>query len=136
MIIDNCKIEYLPKIQNRFGNLTFVENMNQMPFDVKRIYYIYDIPSGQERGGHAHKSLFQCLIAISGSFDVNITDGEEKLKIHLNSPDKGLLIPSGIWRDLSDFSSGAICLVLASDFYNETDYIRNYNDFLTFRNCI
>ena len=107
-----------------------VENHINIPFEVKRVYYLYDIPGGAERGGHAHKNLQQLIIAASGSFTVVLDDGKTKRSVSLNRPYQGLLIVPGIWRELVDFSSGAICLVLASEKYDESDYIREYNDFL------
>lgn len=131
-IID-CMIMQLSKIHNRAGNITIVEGCHNVPFDIKRVYYLYDVPGGIERGGHAHKKLKQLLIAASGSFDVLIDDGRNKKYIHLNRPYIGLLIVPGIWREISNFSSGSICLVLASLKYNEKDYIRKYNQFIKFK---
>jgi len=128
-VINNCQILELPKIHNRAGNITPIENIKTIPFNIKRVYYLYDIPGGEERGGHAHKSLYQLLVAASGSFDVSIDDGKNKKLIHLNRPYHGLLIVPGIWRELVNFSSGAICLVLASEHYSEKDYIRKYSQF-------
>lgn len=129
--VNNCKTIKLAKIAHQNGNLTVVENGNDIPFDVKRIYYLYDVPGGSSRGGHAHKNLYQLLVAISGSFNVNIDDGTNKKTFQLNRPYEGLLITPGIWRTIDNFSSGSVCLVLASECYTESDYIRNYNDFLT-----
>jgi hypothetical protein len=120
-----------PKINNRKGNLAVIEN-EVIPFEIKRVYYLYDVPSASKRGGHAHKNLHQVLIAISGSFDVVLKDGKTKQTITLNQPDKGLLIKNNIWRELENFSSGAVCLVVASAVYNEDDYIRNYSEFLKY----
>lgn len=131
--IYNCSVLELPRIHNRAGNITPIENMENIPFETKRIYYLYDIPGGESRGGHAHKALMQLLVAASGSFDVSIGDGINKRTITLNRPYFGLLVVPGIWRELSNFSSGAICLVLASEIYMENDYIRNYNDFLNYK---
>ena len=125
-----CVILPLNKIHNRAGNITIVEGQKNVPFDVKRIYYLYDIPGGEDRGGHAHKELRQLIVAASGSFDVMLDDGQNKKIVTLNRPDYGLMIVPGIWRELFEFSSGAICLVLASRIYEEIDYIRDYNDFL------
>ena len=128
-IID-CSMVELPKIEaelNR-GSLSVVEK-DIIPFDIKRVYYLYDIPSTSIRGGHAHKKLYQLLIPLSGSFDVILNDGKQKKTFTLNKPNKGLLIVPGIWRELENFSSGAVCLVLASEVYDEADYIRNYNSF-------
>ena len=132
--IYNCPVVELPKIHNRAGNITPIENNKEIPFEIKRVYYLYDVPGGEERGGHAHKQLQQFIIAASGSFDVTIDDGKNKKTISLNRPYYGLHIIPGIWRELSNFSSGAICLVLASEKYDENDYIRNYNDFLNDKN--
>ncbi len=134
--IYNCSVLTLPKIQNRAGNITPLENNISIPFEVKRIYYLYDVPSGEDRGGHAHKELKQLLIAASGSFDVTIDDGINKRTISLNRPNFGLQIVPGIWRELSNFSSGAICLVLASQKYDAQDYIRDYKFFKAYKNEI
>lgn len=125
----NCSIFELPQIKNRSGNITPVHNSIEVPFDVKRIFYLYDIPGGESRGAHAHKECHQFLIAASGSFEVLLDDGKTKRMIHLNRPNMGLHIPPGIWASEVNFSSGSICLVLASHTYNEADYIRDYNDF-------
>ncbi|HMM12757.1 MAG TPA: FdtA/QdtA family cupin domain-containing protein [Bacteroidales bacterium] len=129
----DCVILPLNKIHNRAGNITIVEGNKNVPFDVKRIYYLYDIPGGEDRGGHAHKELRQLIVAASGSFNVLLDDGLNKKIVTLNRPDYGLLVVPGIWRELMEFSSGAICLVLASEIYMETDYIRNFEDFYTIR---
>lgn len=126
----NYKIINIPKINNAKGNIGVIENTT-IPFDVKRVYYLFDIPSGAKRGGHAHKKLKQVLIAISGSFDVVLKDGKSKEIITLNRPDKGLLIENNIWRELENFSSGSVCLVLASEEFSEDDYIRNYKEYLS-----
>jgi len=128
--IDDCTILTLPKIHNRAGNLTALNNSIDIPFDTKRVYYLYDIPGGETRGGHAHKSLQQLIVAVSGSFDITLDDGHNRKTITLNRPYFGLHIVPGIWRDLSNFSSGAICLVLASEKYEADDYIRDYEEFL------
>lgn len=125
----------LPKIEDRRGNLSVIEG-NTIPFDIKRVYYVYDIPSGIERGGHAHKNLQQFLVALSGSFDVILNNGKQKSTVTLNKPNVGLLIKSGIWRELKNFSSGSVCLVVASDVYIEEDYIRNLKEFKRFRKII
>jgi mannose-6-phosphate isomerase-like protein (cupin superfamily) len=130
----NIQIIDIPKISEPRGNLSVIEK-DVIPFEMKRVYYLYDIPSGAERGGHAHKNLQQFLIALSGSFDVVLKDGQRELKITLNRPNQGLLIKSGIWRELENFSSGSVCLVIASDVYNEEDYIREYEDFLLFKSA-
>jgi hypothetical protein len=127
----DCSIIHLPKIHNRSGNITIVENSSTVPFDVKRIYYLYDIPGGETRGGHGHKELHQLIIAASGSFELILDDGKYKKVVTLNRPDYGLLITPGIWRDIINFSSGSILLVLASMEYKESDYLRDYDEFLT-----
>ncbi len=127
--IYDCVILPLNKIHNRAGNITVVEGNLNVPFDVKRIYYLYDIPGGEDRGGHAHKELRQLIVAASGSFNVLIDDGSNKKIVTLDRPDYGLLVLPGIWRELMEFSSGAICLVLASQVYDEDDYIREHSDF-------
>ena len=126
----DCSIIHFPKIHNRAGNITPLQNGIEVPFEVKRIYYLYDIPGGESRGAHAHRVLQQVIVAASGSFDVTIDDGINKKTIHLNRPYYGLHLLPGMWRDLSNFSSGAICLVLASERYDAQDYIRNYTDYL------
>jgi hypothetical protein len=127
--IHNCTVFELTKIHNRSGNITIIQNGNDQPFIVERVYYLYDVPSGSERGGHAHKELYQLIIAASGSFDVIIDDGSNKKIVQLNRPNYGLLIIPGIWREIVNFSSGAICLVLASKKYNAEDYLRDYKEF-------
>ncbi|PIB32510.1 hypothetical protein BFP78_11830 [Gaetbulibacter sp. 5U11] len=128
--VNAVSIIEIPKITDEEGrgNLSVIEK-DCVPFDIKRVYYLYDVPSDAYRGGHAHKALFQFLIPLSGSFDVILKDGNNTRKVSLNKPNKGLLIVPGIWRELSNFSSGAVCLVLASDVYDEEDYVRNYNEF-------
>jgi len=123
----------IPKIEERRGNLSVIEN-DTIPFDIKRVYYLYDVPTGSERGGHAHKDLQQFLVALSGSFDVVLNDGEKQQIITLNKPYEGLLINSGIWRELRNFSSGSICLVVASEVYIEEDYIREFDEFIKYSN--
>lgn len=131
----DCTIVELDKHHSyRKGNLTVVENGQTLPFDIKRVYYLYDIPGGESRGAHAHKHLSQLIIAASGSFRVTLDDGSVKRSFFLNRPYQGLYVKPGIWRDLDDFSSGAVCMVLASDVYDKEDYIRDYNDFIEFRN--
>ena len=127
----NYKLIDIPKINNTKGNIGVIEN-DTIPFDVKRVYYLFDVPSGAKRGGHAHKKLKQVLIAISGSFDVVLKDGKSKETVTLNRPDKGLLIENNIWRELENFSSGSVCLVLASEEFSEDDYIRSYKEYLSF----
>lgn len=127
--IDECKIIDLPKIHDPRGNLTFIEGAKHIPFDIKRVYYLYDVPGGAERGGHAHKDLSQIIIAIAGSFDVIINDGSDKQRFHLNRSYFGLYICPMIWRELDNFSSGSVCLVLASDYFSEADYIRDFSQF-------
>ena len=129
----NCVILPLSKIHNRAGNITIVEGQTNIPFDVRRIYYLYDIPGGEDRGGHAHKVLYQLIVAASGSFNVLLDDGQNKKIATLNRPDYGLMVVPGIWRELFEFSAGAICLVLASHKYDKDDYIRNYDHFVIFR---
>lgn len=130
MGIEQCRIIELPKIADPRGNLTFVEANRHIPFDIKRVYYLYDVPGGSERAGHGHKQLQQLFIAISGSFDLLIDDGHEKKKYHMNRSYYGLYVCPMIWRDLDNFSSGAVCMVLASDYYDESDYYRKYQDFI------
>ena len=129
----DCVILPLNKIHNRAGNITIVEGQMNVPFDVKRIYYLYDIPGGEDRGGHAHKKLYQLIVAASGSFDVLLDDGQNKKIVKLNRPDYGLMVLPGIWRELFEFSSGAICLVLASQKYDQDDYIREYDQFVKYQ---
>ena len=126
--IENCKVQEIPKIADNRGNLAVVEG-NTLPFDFKRVYYLYDVPSDAHRGGHAHKEQLEFLIAVSGSFEVMLDDGKKKKTVTLNKPNRGLLIPTGIWRELGNFSSGAICLVFSSGLFLEADYIREYPDF-------
>ncbi len=131
--IYNCSILQLPKIHNRAGNITALENNIHLPFDVRRVYYLYDVPAGEERGGHAHRELQQIVVAASGAFDVLLNDGVNKKVVHLDRPFIGLHIIPGIWRELLNFSAGAVCLVLASHTYDEKDYIRDYPNFLEYK---
>jgi len=131
--VHDCEIVELPIVHNDAGNITVMENNGNIPFDVKRVYYLYDIPMGSKRGGHAHYELQQYVVAASGSFVFVLDDGVEKREVFLNHPNKALHIKAGIWREMKDFSSGSICLVLASLEYDENDYIRNYNEFLEYR---
>lgn len=130
MSINNCKVINLPKIQDPRGNLTFIEGGGHIPFDIQRVYYLYDVPGGAERGGHAHKGLHQLIIAMSGSFDVVLDDGREKKRIQLNRSYNGLYVCPMMWRELDNFSSGAVCMVLASNRYSEDDYYRDYDEFI------
>jgi dTDP-4-dehydrorhamnose 3,5-epimerase-like enzyme len=126
--IQDIKLIAIPKIEDRRGNLAVIEK-DCVPFKINRVYYLYDVPSGAYRGGHSHKNQLEFLIALSGSFEVVLTDGKNDQKVMLNKPDQGLLIPTGIWRELENFSSGAVCLVIASDVFDEDDYVRNFKDF-------
>jgi dTDP-4-dehydrorhamnose 3,5-epimerase-like enzyme len=129
MKIDKCRIINFPKIAEARGNLSFIEGNNHIPFPIKRVYYLYDVPSGATRGGHAHKTLSQIIIALSGSFDVVLDDGIEKKLFFLNRPHYGLYVPPGIWREIENFSSNSVALALASDFFDEKDYVRDYKVF-------
>lgn len=131
--VDDCSIIDVSKIHNEAGNITVVENGNNIPFDVKRIYYLYDVPGGEARGGHAHYELEQFIFAASGSFDVILDDGENKKRVTLNRPNIAIHIVPGLWRELDNFSSGSISLVLASHKYDENDYLRDYNKFIDFK---
>lgn len=128
--IDTCSIITLPKISDPRGNLTSIEGGKHVPFDIQRVYYLYDVPGGAERGGHAHKGLHQLIIAMSGSFDVVLDDGFNKKRVHLSRSYNGLYVCPMIWRELDNFSSGSVCMVLASNRYDEDDYFRDYGDFL------
>jgi hypothetical protein len=130
MSVDKCQIFEIPKISDPKGNLSFVEGGRHVPFEIKRVYYLYDVPGGAERGGHAHKDLHQLIISMSGSFDVHIDDGFKKKTIHLSRSYYGLYICPMIWRELDNFSSGAVCMVLASERYLESDYLRTYSEFI------
>lgn len=127
--VDQCQLLELPKISDPRGNLTFIENSNQIPFDIKRVYYLYDIPGGSDRGAHAHKNLHQFVVAMSGSFDIELNDGFNNKRFHLNRSYYGLYICPMMWRLVDNFSSGAVCMVLASEPYSEDDYIRSYQEF-------
>ncbi|MGC3976984.1 MAG: FdtA/QdtA family cupin domain-containing protein [Paludibacteraceae bacterium] len=129
----DCTMVELDKHHHDKGNITVIENGKTVPFDTQRVYYLYDIPGGESRGGHAHKELNQLIVAASGSFSVTLDDGNVKRTFMLNRPYQGLLIVPGIWRELDDFSSGSVCLVLASHKYDEPDYIRSYEDFLEYK---
>lgn len=128
--IDQCRILPLPRIPNSRGNLTFIEGDVHVPFPIERVYYLYDVPGGETRGGHAHRSIQQFIIAASGSFDVIIKDGQQSRTFSLNRSYYGLLVPNMLWRELVEFSSGSVCLVLASARYDEDDYIRDWDDYL------
>jgi len=130
MTIDDCKIINLPKINDPRGNLTFIEANNHIPFEIKRVFYLYDVPGGANRAGHALKKCHQFLIAMSGSFDVVINDGKTTQRIHLNRSYYGLHIPPMIWREIDNFSSGSVCLALASSIYDADDYYRDYNEYI------
>jgi hypothetical protein len=130
MSLELCRIVELPRITDPRGNLTFIEGGRHVPFDVRRVYYLYDVPGGATRAGHGHRRLHQLMIAMSGSFDVTLDDGEAKRKYHLNRSYYGLYICPMIWRDIDNFSSGSVCMVLASDYFDEADYYREYADFL------
>ena len=130
-LFDQCRLVDLPKITDTRGNLSFLEGTRHLPFEIKRVFYLYDVPAGAERGGHALKKCNQFLIALSGCFDVLVTDGQMRTNFTLNRPFQGLYIPPLIWREMANFSSGSVCLVLASERYDEHDYFRDYESFLT-----
>ena len=132
--IENCNLINLSQIQDRKGNITPVTNHKEIPFEIRRVFYIYDIPGGENRGGHSHKECHQLLVAVSGSFEVELDDGFNKKIIKLNRPNFGLHIPPGVWAAEKSFSSGSVCLVITSDLYDEKDYIRNYLDFKNYKN--
>lgn len=134
MSINECRIIELPKISDPRGNLTFVEGGNHIPFDIKRVYYLYDVPGGASRAAHGHRELHQLIIAMSGSFDVKLDDGYETKLFHLNRSYYGLYVPPMMWRDLDNFSSGSVCMVLASHLYQESDYFRDYQQFINAAN--
>lgn len=129
-MLTDCTLINLPKINDTRGNLSFIEGGDQIPFDIQRVYYLYDVPSDAERGGHAHKELHQLIIAMSGSFDILLDDGREKKRLHLNRSHVGLYVCPMIWRELDNFSSGSVCMVLASNKYDEEDYYRDYVSFI------
>ncbi len=132
-MIKNCKLIELPKINDVRGNLSYIESGSHIPFNIERVYYLYDVPGGASRGGHAHKGLHQLIIAMSGSFDVLVDDGQDKKRFHLNRSYIGLYVCPMIWRELDNFSSGSVCMVLASSKFDEDDYYRNYCDFISFK---
>lgn len=121
-----------PKIEDYRGNLSFIESVTHVPFDIKRVYYLYDVPGGAERGGHAHKKLHQVVIAMAGSFDLKLNDGINSKRVHLNRSDYGIYIGPGTWREMDNFSSCSVCMVIASEYFDESDYIRDYNHFLEY----
>lgn len=130
MNIDSCRIIDLPKVADPRGNLTFVEAGRHIPFEIKRVFYLYDVPGGESRGGHAHRKCQQFIVAMSGSFDVLVDDGEKRRTFTLNRSYYGLYLPSMIWREMANFSSGSVCMVLASEFFDESDYFRDYDKFV------
>jgi dTDP-4-dehydrorhamnose 3,5-epimerase-like enzyme len=130
MSLDNCRKLTLPKIEDPRGSLSFVEGGHHIPFEIRRMYYLYDVPGGAVRGGHAHKALHQLIIAMSGSFDIHLDDGYSKKTIHLNRSHEGLYVCPMIWREINNFSSGSACVVLASEYYDEKDYYRRYDSFI------
>jgi dTDP-4-dehydrorhamnose 3,5-epimerase-like enzyme len=132
MPIADCRIVQIPRFTDERGSLSVVESGRQVPFDIRRLYYLYDIPAGQVRAAHGHRRLQQCMIAAAGSFEVHVDDGFERRTFRLDRPDRGLYIAPGMWRELDGFSGGAVCMVLASELYDESDYLRDYDDFLAF----
>ena len=128
-LVEDCRLITLAKHHHENGNLSVVENYNELPFEIKRVYYLYDIPGGEERGGHSHHECYCFIVAVSGSFDVQLFDGKEYKTIQLNRSNTGLLIVPGIWRVLNNFSSGSVCLSIASDLYDENDYVRSLDEF-------
>jgi len=129
--VAECRLIDLPRIKDERGNLTFIETGRHVPFEIKRVFYLYDVPGGATRGGHAHRALHQMLIAMSGSFTVTVDDGTQRKKFRLNRSYFGLYMPPLIWREIDDFSSGAVCLAVVSDFFDESDYYRTYEEFLS-----
>jgi dTDP-4-dehydrorhamnose 3,5-epimerase-like enzyme len=129
----NVEIIQIPKVEDYRGNIAIIEK-EVLPFEMKRVYYLFDVPSSARRGGHSHKNQQEFLVALSGSFDVVVNDGKKSQKVTLNKPDKGLLIRENIWRELENFSSGCVCLVIASDIFDEDDYIRDFDAFLSYLN--
>ena len=130
MNLDACRMIDLPKVVDPRGSLTFVESGRHVPFEVRRVYYLYDVPGGATRAGHAHKTLEQLIVAVSGSFDVELDDGRSRIKYHLNRADSGLYLPSMIWRQIDNFSTGSVCMVLASAYFDEADYYRDHDAFV------
>lgn len=130
-LVEHCRLITLARHHHENGNLSVVESNNELPFTIRRVYYLYDIPGGEERGGHSHHKCYEFIVAVSGSFDIQIFDGKEYRTIRLNRSNTGLLIVPGIWRVLNNFSSGSVCLVIASDFYDENDYVRYFGEFKT-----
>ena len=131
--VSDCRLMELPKIHSLAGNITSINNGQEIPFTIQRVYYLYDVPGGEARGAHAHRVLQQLIVAGSGGFDIILQDGLDKITIHLARPYQGLYVPSGLWRELDNFSSGAICLVMASTLYAEEDYIRSFQDFVQYK---
>lgn len=129
MGLENVRYVELPIIHDRRGNLTFIEGNKHVPFDIRRVYYLYDVPGGAHRGGHAHRQLEQLIVAMSGSFDVVLDDGQRSRRFHMNRSFYGLYVPRMIWREIDNFSSGSVCMVLASELYDEADYYRDYQEF-------
>lgn len=129
----DCTMIQLPVVHNDAGNITAINNSKEIPFDIRRVYYLYDVPGGESRGGHGHKALHQLIIAGSGSFDITVDDGRIRRTFELNRPNYGLYLPSGLWRELHNFSSGSICLVMASEVYEAEDYLRKYDEFKAFK---